>query len=175
MVQTMSYKSKWTTSNLGGVWWNYNNYSAVIDIVRTLHMTDDDDLVVSGWGEVDDMREELLKDWGELLEKWDGRDKTRPSKLVNLCRKVVTWSMYSNAHSYTWSSTFSKILMLLILTQITYVYVYMYSVVYLWPTGDSNHCLLTGYSPSFEVSSLADVDRSVLWPSATRGIQTAHH
>ena len=50
--------------------------------------TDDDDLVVSGWGEVDDMREDLLKDWGELLEKWDGRDKTRPSKLINLCRKV---------------------------------------------------------------------------------------
>ena len=52
-------------------------------------VSDDDDLVVSGWGEVDDMREELLKDWGELLEKWDGREKTRPSKLVNLCRKVI--------------------------------------------------------------------------------------
>ena len=52
-------------------------------------VADDDDLVVSGWGEVDDMREELLKDWGELLEKWDGREKTRPSKLVNLCRKVI--------------------------------------------------------------------------------------
>lgn len=52
-------------------------------------LSDDDDMVVSGWGEVDDMREELLKDWGELLEKWDGREKTRPSKLVNLCRKVI--------------------------------------------------------------------------------------
>ena len=57
----------------------------------SLHLADDDDLVVSGWGDVDDMREELLKDWGELLEKWDGRDKTRPSKLINLCRKVRTW------------------------------------------------------------------------------------
>ena len=52
-------------------------------------LIDDDDVVVSGWGDVDDMREDLLKDWGELLEKWDGREKTRPSKLVNLCRKVI--------------------------------------------------------------------------------------
>ena len=52
-------------------------------------LSDDDDMVVSGWGEVDDMKEELLKDWGELLEKWDGRERTRPSKLVNLCRKVI--------------------------------------------------------------------------------------
>ena len=70
---------------------------------------DDDDLVVSGWGEVDDMREDLLKDWGELLEKWDGRDKMRPSKLTNLCRKVcvctvrawtVCWFMTSYIDLY---------------------------------------------------------------------------
>ena len=58
----------------------------------SLVLTDDDDLVVSGWGDVDDMREDLLKDWGELLEKWDGRDKTRPSKLINMCRKVSKFS-----------------------------------------------------------------------------------
>ena len=61
----------------------------MVHFVLSHTLTDDDDVVVSGWGEVDDMREELLKDWGELLEKWDGRDKTRPSKLVNLCRKVI--------------------------------------------------------------------------------------
>ena len=79
--------------------------------------TDDDDLVVSGWGEVDDMREDLLKDWGELLEKWDGRDKVRPSRLINLCRKVSSTyihtlhvQMYSvymyldNVFAYDWFS-----------------------------------------------------------------------
>jgi hypothetical protein len=66
---------------------NKHNVDLII-LSPTLALSDDDDLVVSGWGEVDDMREELLKDWGELLEKWDGREKTRPSKLVNLCRKV---------------------------------------------------------------------------------------
>ena len=48
----------------------------------------DEDVLVSGWGEVDDMREDLLKDWGDLLDKWDGKDRSRPSKLIKLCRKV---------------------------------------------------------------------------------------
>ena len=43
---------------------------------------------MSGWGKVEDMREDLLKDWGDLLEKWDGKDRSRPSKLIKLCRKV---------------------------------------------------------------------------------------
>ena len=34
------------------------------------------------------MREDLLKDWGDLLDKWDGKEKTRPKQLVKLCRKV---------------------------------------------------------------------------------------
>ena len=39
------------------------------------------------------MREDLLKDWGDLLEKWDGKDRSRPSKLIKLCRKVcdIRW------------------------------------------------------------------------------------
>ena len=48
----------------------------------------DDEVLLSGWGEVDDMREDLFKDWGDLLEKWDGKDKSRPKQLVKLCRKV---------------------------------------------------------------------------------------
>ena len=48
----------------------------------------EDDVLLSGWGEVDDMREDLLKDWGDLLDKWDGKEKTRPKQLVKLCRKV---------------------------------------------------------------------------------------
>ena len=57
---------------------------------RIILCVDDDELVLSGWGEVDDMGEDLLKDWREMLDKWDGRDKTRPSKLINSCRKVHT-------------------------------------------------------------------------------------
>ncbi len=50
----------------------------------------DDDVIVSGWGDVDDTREDLLQDWGQMLEEWDGRDrdKPKPSKLIKLCSKV---------------------------------------------------------------------------------------
>ena len=34
------------------------------------------------------MREDLLKDWGEILERWDGKDRARPSRVTKLCRKV---------------------------------------------------------------------------------------
>ena len=34
------------------------------------------------------MREDLLKDWGDILERWVGKEKTRPTKVVKLCRKV---------------------------------------------------------------------------------------
>ena len=44
---------------------------------------------MSGWGEMDDMREDLFKDWGELLDKWDGKEKARPKQLIKLCRKVL--------------------------------------------------------------------------------------
>ncbi len=50
----------------------------------------EDDIILSGWGDVDDSREDLLKDWGHMLEEWDGRDKDKPkpNKLIKLCRKV---------------------------------------------------------------------------------------
>lgn len=50
----------------------------------------EEEMMVSGWGEAEDMKEDLLKDWGEVLEKWDGkqREKTRPKQLSKLCRKV---------------------------------------------------------------------------------------
>ena len=45
--------------------------------------------MVSGWGEEKPgMREDLLKDWGEILERWDGKDRARPSRVIKLCRKV---------------------------------------------------------------------------------------
>lgn len=51
---------------------------------------EDDDMVVSGWGDVErpGMRVDLLKDWGEILERWDGKDRARPSRVIKLCRKV---------------------------------------------------------------------------------------
>ena len=49
---------------------------------------DDDDVVMSGWGDVEGMREDLLKDWGDILERWNGKDRTRPSRVIKLCRKV---------------------------------------------------------------------------------------
>lgn len=48
----------------------------------------EEETMVSGWGEAEDMKEDLLKDWGEVLEKWDGKDKARPKQLSKLCRKV---------------------------------------------------------------------------------------
>ena len=50
----------------------------------------EEDPMVSGWGEAEDMKEDLLKDWGEVLEKWNGKqkEKTRPKQLSKLCRKV---------------------------------------------------------------------------------------
>ena len=60
--------------------------------------TEDDDILVSGWGGKDeeDLRDDLLKLWSDMLEKWDGRDKwdpkgekTRSRQLVKLVRKVI--------------------------------------------------------------------------------------
>lgn len=58
---------------------------------------EDDELLVSGWGnEGPDLRDDLLKQWSEVLEKWDGKDrwdpqgeKTRYRHLVKLVRKVI--------------------------------------------------------------------------------------
>jgi hypothetical protein len=66
----------------------------------------EEETMVSGWGEAEDMKEDLLKDWGEVLEKWDGkqRDKARPKQLSKLCRKGIpyhlrcqVWQMLSGA------------------------------------------------------------------------------
>ena len=54
------------------------------------------DFLVSGWGDQEvDLRDDLLKQWGDMLEKWDGRerwdpsgDKPRNKQLVKLVRKV---------------------------------------------------------------------------------------
>ena len=60
----------------------------------------EEETMVSGWGEAEDMREDLLKDWGEILEKWDGKqkEKARPKQLSKLCRKV-SWKQYCVSRS----------------------------------------------------------------------------
>ena len=58
---------------------------------------EEDDYLVSGWGDEDAtmLREDLLKHWRDMLEKWDGfekwdpkGDKSRPKQLIKLIRKV---------------------------------------------------------------------------------------
>ena len=60
------------------------------DVCLYVEGEDDDVMLVSGWGDVEGMREDLIKDWGEILERWDGKDKARPSRVVKLCKKVQT-------------------------------------------------------------------------------------
>ena len=39
---------------------------------------------------MDDTREDLFKEWKQMLDEWDGgdKDKPKPSKLIKLCSKV---------------------------------------------------------------------------------------
>lgn len=64
---------------------------STLSLINAAEVEDgEEDMMVSGWGEAEDMKEDLLKDWGEVLDKWDGkqREKTRPKQLSKLCRKV---------------------------------------------------------------------------------------
>jgi len=58
---------------------------------------EEDEVLVSGWGEVDNsaFRDDVMTEWGSLLEKWDGRDKSRPKQLIKLCRQVRISFMYT--------------------------------------------------------------------------------
>ena len=57
---------------------------------------DEGDVLVSGWGDDDnDLNDDLLKQWSDMLERWDGRDKWDPKgdkprskQLCKLVRKV---------------------------------------------------------------------------------------
>ena len=50
---------------------------------------EDDEILVSGWGDINkDFSDDLVGEWGVMLEKWDGQDKSRPKSLRKLCRKV---------------------------------------------------------------------------------------
>lgn len=50
---------------------------------------EEDEILVSGWGDVNkDFSDDLVGEWGVMLEKWDGQDKSRPKSLRKLCRKV---------------------------------------------------------------------------------------
>jgi len=53
---------------------------------------EEDEVMASGWGEVDNsaFRDDVMVEWGSLLERWDGRDKSRPKQLIKLCRQVKT-------------------------------------------------------------------------------------
>lgn len=52
---------------------------------------EEDEVMASGWGEVDNsaFRDDVMVEWGSLLERWDGRDKSRPKQLIKLCRQVM--------------------------------------------------------------------------------------
>ena len=65
-------------------------------VVCAVEEGEGDEVLVSGWGEVDDFGMEQLKDWQEVLDKWDGKEPQRPSRLVKLCRKVHT--LYSTVY-----------------------------------------------------------------------------
>jgi hypothetical protein len=66
---------------------------------------DDEELLVSGWGDVTkDFSEDLVDQWGLLLERWDGQDKSRPKTLRKLCSKGIpsllrcqVWQMLTTA------------------------------------------------------------------------------
>ena len=47
-------------------------------------------MLASGWGAVDNsaFRDDVMTEWGSLLEKWDGKEKSRPKQLIKLCRQV---------------------------------------------------------------------------------------
>ena len=63
----------------------------ILSLVNPAEVEDgEEDPMVSGWGEEEDMKEDLLKDWGEVLEKWDikQRERSRPKQISKLCRKV---------------------------------------------------------------------------------------
>ena len=60
----------------------------VVDCV-SVEFLEDDEILVSGWGDVNkDFSDDLVGEWGVMLEKWDGQDKSRPKSLRKLCRKV---------------------------------------------------------------------------------------
>ena len=84
---------------------NHMSLSSCVHILSSFSLSsifllaDDDDVLVSGWGgkSEEDLSDNLLKLWSDMLEKWDGRDKwdpkgekTRSRQLVKLVRKVRT-------------------------------------------------------------------------------------
>ena len=63
----------------------------ILSLVNPAEVEDgEEETMVSGWGEAEDMKEDLLKEWGEALEKWDikQRERTRPKLISKLCRKA---------------------------------------------------------------------------------------
>ena len=60
---------------------------------------EESDMVVSGWGDDEsDLRDDLLQQWSEMLERWDGRDKWDPhgdkQRAKTLCKLVRNVSCY---------------------------------------------------------------------------------
>lgn len=56
---------------------------------------EDDEVLMSGWGDINkDFSDDLVGEWGVMLDKWDGQDKSRPKSLRKLCRKVGMICLY---------------------------------------------------------------------------------
>ena len=78
-------------------------------LLSTAEEVDEVDFLVSGWGEQEmDLSEDLLKQWGDMLEKWDGRerwdpngDKPRNKQLVKLVRKVCNLGHHETLLKYS--------------------------------------------------------------------------
>ena len=78
-------------------------------LLSTAEEVDEVDFLVSGWGEQEmDLSEDLLKQWGDMLEKWDGRerwdpngDKPRNKQLVKLVRKVCYLGHHETLLNYS--------------------------------------------------------------------------
>ena len=55
----------------------------------SVEFLEDDEILMSGWGDMNkEFSDDLVGEWGVMLEKWDGQDKSRPKSLRKLCRKV---------------------------------------------------------------------------------------
>ena len=55
---------------------------------------EDDEVLMSGWGDINkDFSDDLVGEWGVMLDKWDGQDKSRPKSLRKLCRKVCRYDL----------------------------------------------------------------------------------
>ncbi len=58
-------------------------------------------MIVSGWGDLEDYKEEMDKNLAHLLSKWDGKNTVILSKISKICRKV-SYCIILGAGSFLW-------------------------------------------------------------------------